>query len=929
MDYNFTSQEFAFKAENEVVSSLKLGNTTHQVDAALDLTITKDSTTQQRTYAGRLLGSVTFGTALFQGEYDLADATLLKASWDGKTGSLRFSDLAAAHGIVHSLQVPGDLSLELTRAAFEFDLKQSQFRLSADSAHGEAFFIASDANQKWDFAFGILLNLSDIPGFPSIGPLSPKNTMLILSTVADDNFVVPGLPAVPPPPGQPAVGRRTFPAIGTTKMRLRPGVTVAGLLGLHGGGNPILANLGNVVGKGELLIQVLINDGLSGVSFLSYLDGSLTLAGLGSEKLVLSNPYVRIDPVPTFGVYVAGTTLIPFNHVTLQATGALLMSDVEMEALLQVEAQDDGQQTSLPVPFGLRGVSLDKLDIEVGVVFEPPGLNLGIEGECHIKGQPLNANEFIIVLDLEGDIPNPIYFSAYVASLTISDLITAVSGEVVSDVPDFIKSIKGEELSVYWSESAGIALPDGRLAQEGFGFNGFISIGGFKAHAALTVSSAAGVSGDAELPPIDLASVFSLRGNGKGVKVKQVQVNDEWHTSTKPPETAADGKEWVTREYQLIPPGGATIEFNSKHSPYLDMSAAVSLFNLLNSEVEIEISNDSFKWKQKESIGSLFKTEFDCELNTSGFSAAAEFALDIRGDVGPIEVLGVDFGSIDLDVSFDAAMSIKASAKGCSVDVSGSFHFEGFHLTMPEFTTSDLQSFEELPGKILKQIQDNADDIFEDVFKDAGALLKAAAAEAEKIAGAAAAEAKKIAADAEQQAERIGAGAQAVYEGAAHDVEAATATAAKLGEDAEQIIASVDGEVSQIGAAAAADARELEHQAEEVGKAAVAEVAKIGDAVEKEAAQIAADAQKVLGAAGEEAEQIGKAAEKEAQAALDEAAKVSKALLEDANAAVNAMKDEGERIGREIADKVAARAREAAEWTKHQSEEAADAVSSY
>jgi hypothetical protein len=926
--YNFTSQEFVFHAENEVVSSLKLGNMIHQVDTALDLTITKDSTTQQRTYVGRLLGSVTFGSAVFQGEYDFAEATLLKASWDGKTGSLRFSDLAAAHGIIHSLQVPGDLSLELTRAAFEFDLKKSQFRLSADSAHGEAFFIASDANQKWDFAFGILMSLADIPDFPSIGPMSLQNTMLILSTVADDNFLVPELPAVPAPAGQPtSAGRRSFPLIGTTEMRLRPGVTVAALLELHDGSNPILANLSNVVGKGELLIQVMINDGAASVSFLSYLDGSLKLS-LGGQQLVLSNPYVRLDTLPTFGVYVAGTTLIPFNHVTLEASGALLMSDVEMEAFLQVQAQDGGQQTSLPAPFGLRGVSLDELDIELGVVFEPPGVDLGIEGKFNIKGQPLNANDFIIVLDMEGDIPNPIYLSTYIQSLTISDLITAVSGEVVSEIPDFIKSLKGENLSVYWSESAGIALPDGRLAQQGFGFNGFISVGGSTVHAALTVSSINGVSGDAELPPIDLR-VFSLKGNGKGVKVKQILVNGEWETVTKPPETTDDGTKWQTREQELIPPGGATLQFNTKHSPYIAVSATVSLFNLISSEVDIEISNDSFKWKQKENIGSLFKTEFDCELSKSGFSAAAECDLDIKGDVGPIKILGVDFGSIDLDVSFAAALAISASADGCSVTVSGSFDFEGFHLTMPDFTTSDFHSFEELPGKILQQIQDNADDIFEDVFKDANALLKAAAAEAEKIAGEAAEEAKQIAADAAQQAEQIGADAQAAYEGAVHDVAAATAAAAQLDEKAKQIVASVDGAVTDIGNAAQKDAEALKQQAEEVEQAAAAEVVKIGDAAATEVKQIAAAAAQVLANAEEEAGQIAAQAAQAAEAAWNEAEKTGAEIINAANVAASAMAEEAQKIANEIADK----ARAAAEWAAHQAEkaaeEAADVVSHY
>lgn len=901
IDYNFTTQAFAFHAENEVVSSLKLGNTTHQIDTSLDLTITKDPTTNQRIYSGRLLGSVTFGSAVFQCEYDFADVKLLKATWDGETGSLAFSDLAASHGIIHDLHIP-DVSLELTRASFEFDLKKSQFRLSADSAHGEAFFIASNSNQKWDFAFGILMDLSNISGVPSLGPVSLNNTMLILSTVADDNFKVPVLPAVSPTAGQPATEPRTFPAIGTTKMRLRPGVTVAALFDLKGD-DLILTNIRSVLKKTELLIQVAIGDGLSSVSFTSYLDGSLTL-DMGGKNLVLSDPYVRIDSAPpTFGLYIHGTTLIPFNHVTLKAGGALFMSEKEMEAMLQVTAEDGGEQRSIPMPFGLRGVSLDEIDIEMGVIFVPAGINLGIEGKFHIKGQTSNANNFIIVLDPKTGIPNPIYLSAYVQSLTISDLITAVSGEVVSGIPDFIKSIKGEDLSVYWSESAGIALPDGRLAQEGFGFNGFISIGGFSMHAALTVSETTGVSGDAELPPIDLGGVFSLKGNGEGVKVNQVLINNEWHTITKPPETKEE-KERQTREYQLIPAGGATVILNTKHSPYIDVSASVSLFNLLNAEVEIVVSNDGFKWKQKESIGSLFKTEFDCELSTKGFSANAEFDIDIKGDVGPITILHVDMGSIDLDVSFDAAFGICANEKGVAVTISGSFHFEGFHLTMPDISTSDFKSFDELPDKILKQIQDNADDIFEDVFNDAGALLKAAAEEAEKIGEEAAEEAEKIGSAAAQQAEQIGDDAKAAFESTTHDLEAANAEAAKVAQQADQIVGAANKEAGEIVGAADAEAQELGRQAEDVANNAAAEAQQIGGAADKEAKQIAADAQKVFDDVGKEAKQIAKDAEQAAKAIGDAAEETGKAFVNVANMVAGFMDAEAEKIGKEIAAKL-------------------------
>lgn len=924
LSYDFGKKEFAFSGDSRLPTKVVLGEVEHEVETSLDLKIGIDAETKERTFAGFLRGAITLGSAVFQGEYDFGDASVLKAVWDGAAGSLKFADLAASHGINHSLQVPGDMPLELNRASFEFDITRSQFTLHADSKFGEAFFIASDANGKWDFAFGILMNLSEIPGFPDAGALKLKNTMLILSTVRDDKFVVPSLPAAPPPQGQPrAAGRRTFPSLGTTPMRLKPGVTVAALLDFEdNGSDAALAQLSKVVGKTELVVQAAVSD--SGASFLSYLNGSLTLFGSGNERLVLSDVYVRLDTGPAFGVFVAGSALIPFNHVTLEATGALRVSAEGMEAFLQVKAEADGHPTSLPAPFGLLGVSLDELDIEVGAVFEPPGVDLGIEGKFNIKGQQHNANDFIIVLELEGEVPNPIYLSTYIQSLSISDIITAYSGQVVSDIPDIIKQIKAEDVSVFWSETSGKALPDGRLAQAGFGFNGITTIGSLRAHAALTAGAALGVEGDAELPPIDW-DFFKLTGNGKGVTVKQEQVNGEWQNIAKPPVTPEDAAKMVTRDFELIKPGGATALINSKHSPFIDVSATASLFNLVSDEVEIEVGIDGFTWRQKESIGSLFKTEFDCTLSKNGFAASAEFDLDIKGEV-PIPILGVDLGSIDLDVGFHAALTVQIHDGSFTLTVEGSFHFDGLSLTMPRLTIDkDFKSFEELPGKILKQIQDEAETIFKDVFDPALKALEDAAKEAARIAEAAAQEAEKIAGDAEREAERVAASAKAAAETVAHETEVAEAEAAKLGKKTADALAPAVAEAQQITLAATEDAQELGRKAAEVLQDAAAEAAKIGEAVEKEAEQIRAVADKALSAAADEVKQIAAVAEQAAQEVLQAAVVAGKAIEEEASKALAAAEFEAVRIGNQIADKT----REAAEWTKRQAEAAWDEVSKY
>lgn len=922
--YDFATEVAIFTGASTQPTPLQLGNQTHNVDTNLDLTVRTDAK-GKRSFAGYLRGTITIGSAVFAGAYDFGDATVLKAAWNGASGTLGYEDLAAAHGIEHTLQVPGNMALPLTRATFEYEVSKGRFLLGADSKYGEAFFVASNANKTWDFAFGILIEPSQIPGFPNLEVLQLNDTMLVLSTVQDDNFVVPTLPGVHQPGMLGAPPPRTFPTIGTTKMPLKPGVSLVALLELgNGNSNVIVKNLRGAVGRSELLIQASVQS-LNQISFMSELDGGLAIAGAGRDKLVLSDVYVQLNESgAAVSATVGGSVLIPFNHVTLQATGAMAISETSMEAIFQLKAQQDGQPAAIPSPFGLAGVSLDELDIEVGVDFEPPGVDLGIEGKFNIKGQQVDANDFTIVLDLEGEVPNPTYLSTHIQSLTIADAITALTGQTVAGPPSVITAVQGQDIAMYWSESAGIVLPDGTLSQGGFGFNGILSIGGFTAHGSLAVSTASGVSGDAEMSPIQLGNVFSLTGSGKGVTVKQVQIADgDWETMAVPPQP---GQKLTTRDYQIIAPGGATIAFNSQQSPFLDVSAKASLFNFINADVEIEIRDDGFNWKQTESIGSLAKIEFDCALSTSGFSCHAEFDLNLTGDIGPFKILGIDFGTLHLDIKFTADLTVTVDANGFSMEVSGSFEFEGDKLTMPTLTIhEDFQSFEQLPELILKQIEDEAETIFKKLFDKANQLLQGAEKEAEAIAAATEEEAKQIGAGAQVAAAAVVATANQAYEAARAGVADAEAEVKTIDAAAAKVTADAVTIAQDISEKAATEATAIEADAAKVLTDADAVVTSIGTALTNEVTAIGDAATAVWNAAVTEAANIENAIAGDVKSILQWGTNVGDALVADATAFAKQAAAEVEKIGEEIAEKL----EEAAEWLEHQAEATWHAVSKY
>ncbi|HEY5838531.1 MAG TPA: hypothetical protein VIT19_05800, partial [Pyrinomonadaceae bacterium] len=426
------------------------------------------------------------------------------------------------------------------------------------------------------------------------------------------------------------------------------------------------------------------------------------------------------------------------------------------------------------------------------------------------------------------------------------------------------------------------------------------------------------------LSPIQLGKVFSLTGSGKGVTVKQVQTADgQWEAMAVPPQP---GQKLTTRDYQVIAPGGATIAFNSQKSPFLDVSAKASLFNFINAEVEIEIRDDGFNWKQSESIGSLAKIEFDCALSKSGFSCHAEFDLDLKGDIGPFKILGIDFGTLHLDIKFEAELNITIDANGFSLEVAGGFEFEGDKLTMPTLTIQeDFQSFEQLPKLILKQIEDEAETIFKKLFDEANQLLQDAEKEAEAIAAAAEKEAKQIAADAEAAAAKVVATANQAYQAARQGVEDAEAEVKKIDAAGAQVVTDAEQTAKDIASKAATEAKAIEDDAATVLTDADAVVTSIDTALTNEVTAIGDAATAVWNAAVLEATTIENAIEGEVKSILQWGKNVGDALV----AAANAFKDEVATEVTQIADEIAEKLKEAAEWLEHQAEATWHAVSKY
>ena len=177
---------------------------------------------------------------------------------------------------------------------------------------------------------------------------------------------------------------------------------------------------------------------------------------------------------------------------------SMIIDNVEIEVGLDVTTPG----MSLQAPSPITGVHFDSLGLGMGLIFEPPGYALGVQGSFHVgEGNTvvsLDDDTFALVLDFEDEVPVPMYLSFYVPKLTIGTLLTVLT-DLTVDVPI---PIELDDLSFTWNADPmePIALPDGTFAKGGYGFSAYMDIFGLRAYANADISLN-GMTIDAAMAP--------------------------------------------------------------------------------------------------------------------------------------------------------------------------------------------------------------------------------------------------------------------------------------------------------------------------------------------------------------------------------------------------------------------------------------------
>lgn len=918
--FNTATKEFHFEGATDVPIQVPfLAGENNRIHAAANLTSSVDAT-GRRALAGWMEGDLVIGDSTFTLRYELGQAShVFRASWEQAASAqpLGINTLLAAIG-ADALEIPAGVDLGLRRVYFEYQAETGSFTVVADSAtYGEAFLVATRPPETrtggWSYVFGLQYHSAKLSQVPVLGSALGAADVFsfrelgILAASADvAKFTLPQLPPLTTGDGA-AAPARTPVAAGTT-VAVPKGITFIGVIGLSdGGGGGAVSGLRQVLPGDTLTITAGYDATASEFELTGILDGSVTIPTGGGSDLRIGNAQVKLQ-LPDLAITILGTLDFSLDHHAVTVTPRLSITETSLEGTVSVEIGDGGWNA----PMGIQGLSLDEVDLGLGVTFLPaPGVNLGLEGKAHVGDAPPKSDVFAFVLEIVEEVPNPLLLSFDLYQITVREaLIWFAPGVPVGNLPDFVNQVRFSDVSFFWAESQ-VVMPDGTIARPGLRFRGTLEVFGMAAHAALSIDSS-GMEGEIMLSPIHLGSVLSVTGAGQGVYRNQRDGRPVPVTIR--PDPAAPAPERV----QLVAPGGPVVQFRTQRSPWLYASIDVSLFGAASAGVEALVSEEGVHFKLVLAVTDAVSAELECTASKSGFKAHARFGLHLKADLGPIRILGVDLGTIHLDAGFDLEMTVEISAERFVLRLGGDFEFEGARLTFPTLSIDVAPaSLAELPGELIRHLGDNLEEIFADLFDEAGRVLGeaarevAAAAEAvadevAQIGTAAVEEAEKIARDAEaavtQAAEAVAREAERVEQEAVKIAQDAVAEVEKIGEEAVQEVERIGGEIAQVATAAAheveAIGREIAHEAEQVGQAVVqlaeqtAEaVQQIAHAVEAEVQQIVSEAQRVAADVINAARAVADELARQAQALWDEARHIAEEIADALRRAADALAD--------------------------------------
>jgi hypothetical protein len=493
------------------------------------------------------------------------------------------------------------------------------------------------------------------------------------------------------------------------------------------------------IGAGELAVQIALPLGLK-------LDAG------GGTSLALTSPVLQVKG-GTMGAefdIMGGLDLILFGR-RLNLAGWMSLAEESITGHILISEIPD----FIPIPAGsMPGVQIiieenHPLSLEVGLQFEPAGLDLGVSGSFAVykNATELAYGQAVVVLEMIEEVPNPLYIEFAMDEMNVPLLLEAMTGvqlrlhqlakvahsaeegaewvsgngptetsgvagaaagaskaasvgveaveSAIGHVQALMSKVEMEDVRLYWADSI-VNLPDGSTAMPGIGLRGKLSVFDWDAFAMMDMSMSGipGVSGHFECEPIQIGNILRIWGDGEGIHKKPKTAEDIYNEKKNNVTTlASNGKLPLKNPAAVkdegdwyLSPGGPVLHFSTRSTPFLHADLHAELFGVLHSDIHAEITDEGFMFDFKVGAGNVATAELECHWWKKEGQFEAHGNMGIHL-VGDIGPIipGINATRISLNTSLDASVSLIVNKEKFEFTVNGEFVHQGIRLKMPEF----------------------------------------------------------------------------------------------------------------------------------------------------------------------------------------------------------------------------------------------------
>ncbi|MEL6536448.1 MAG: hypothetical protein AAFQ98_13610, partial [Bacteroidota bacterium] len=490
--------------------------------------------------------------------------------------------------------------------------------------------------------------------------------------------------------------------------------------------------------------------------------------------------------------------------------------------------------------------------------------------------------------------PDPLLLSFYLEEISVATALQIFTPDVdTSTLPDAVKDLSAQQVNFYFAEST-VTMPDGNLALPGFRFSGILDILGFQAYGSIAVDTQNGLAGSFETSPIHLGNILSITGNSQGVFLNEADGKPLPLSilDSEAPDPA------TVSQTQVVAPGGPLLAFQTTASPYLVMSLQASFLDLAHVEVEALVTNSSIDFLLDYDISGLVLAGLNFSVSSSGFEMHSYFGMHLEFDVGPVEILGIDFGTLHVDSGFDISLDVSLNLDQFYMKISGDFDFEGLHLTFPDIELSVApQSLLDLPTLIIDWIIDKTETVFQTLYDEATEIIEEGLEAVEELAEEAETAITDLAEAAEAEAEEIYHEAEEAVNSALNEVEAQVV---ELEQEAQQILDDAQAVVTGIAQETEAAVEEIVGEIEDVVTHAEEEIEAIAAEIAQETQEVVAAVAEFAQEAEQEVEAIAQTVAQEVQQLLDDARAVAQAFIDAAQQVVDTLLTEAAHLWEDV-----------------------------